>query len=302
MKNMKKTRGEVTTQQIVLLTILLVSFIVILFLLFRLDIGKQSESEICHNSVVTRGSSVVPADAVPLKCSRTYVCITQDGSCESMTKPDIVKADTKEEVYNALAEEMADCWWMFGEGKVDYVGKDMSKNLYCSICSQIVLDNSLEDIEGFDGEIDQRDFYSSLEKMQMTDKGINYLEYLTSYSTFASFENYINTGEITFGTFQFDKPYFVMMGINSVVGVWKWVGVGAAGLGLIAAPFTGGLSLGISALIIGGGSVAGGVGGYFVGTAVKGDGIENEFLKPVIIEADSNSLGKFDCKDILTST
>jgi len=299
---MKKIKGEITTQQIVLLIILLVSFSIILFLLFRLDIGKESDKEICHNSVVMKGLSVVPSEAVPLKCSRTYVCITKDGSCEKMTSPEIVKAKTKDEVYKALAEEMANCWWMFGEGKVDYVGKDLAQNLYCSICSQIVLDDSISDIKEFNGIIEQKDFYASLEKIQMVDKNMNYLEYLTSYSTFSSFENYMNKEGTTFGNFEFNKPYFVMMGINSVVGVWKWAGIGTVGLGLIAAPFTGGYSLGISALIIGGSGTVGGIGGYFIGTTVKGDGIENEFLRPVIMEADANSLKKFGCEDILTST
>lgn len=180
--------------------------------------------------------------------------------------------------------------------------KTLSKNLYCSICSQIVLDNSLEEIEGINGQISQKDFYSSLEKMQMADKGMSYLEYLTSYKSFASLESYINREAISFGDFELNKPYFVMMGINSVVGIWKWAGIGAAGLGLLAAPFTGGTSLGISALIIGGAATAGGAGGYFIGTAVKGDGIENEFMRPIIIEADANSFKRFDCEDIITST
>ena len=57
------------------------------------------------------------------------------------------KVKTETEVYGILADEMADCWWMFGEGKVNYVGKDLpEKQLYCSICSQLAFDNSLEEI------------------------------------------------------------------------------------------------------------------------------------------------------------
>ena len=88
MKKNKKN-GEITTQQIVLLIILLISFAIILFFLFRLDLGRQSEDEICHNSVAMRGNSAIPTDAVPLKCSRAYVCVTEDGSCEDMTKPEV---------------------------------------------------------------------------------------------------------------------------------------------------------------------------------------------------------------------
>lgn len=295
-------KGEITTQQIVLLIILLVSFVVILFLLFRLELGKQSDAEICHNSVVMR-STPLPEGATPLKCSRAYVCLSKDNTCEAMANSEIIKVKTKEDVYNALAEEMADCWWMFGEGKIDYVGKDLKENLYCSICTQLVLDNSVGEIEGIQGKIDQRDFYSSLEKMQMPDKETSYLEYLTGYATFSSFQSAIGSKGVTFGSFEFNKPYFVMMGINSVVGTWKWIAVGAAVAGVIAIPFTGGISsTAISALIIGGAATGGGVGGHFIGTTVKGDGVDNEFLKPVIVEANADTFKKFGCKDILTST
>src|SRR4030042_3079209 len=107
---MKKKEGEITTQQIVLLIILLVSFIVILFFIFRLNIGKTSASEICHNSVVMR-SNPISKDAIPLRCVRQYICLTKDGECASMTKPEIIKVESKEEIYQALAEQMANCWW-----------------------------------------------------------------------------------------------------------------------------------------------------------------------------------------------
>ena len=298
-KNSKK--GELTTQQIVLLIILLVGFIVVLYFLFRLNLGKESDIEVCHNSVIMRGSSVVPTDAIPLKCSRSYICITKDGSCEKMTKPEIKKVKTEEEIYEVLAEEMANCWWMFGEGKVNYVGKDFKENLYCSICSQISFDNSLEEIEGMNGEISQQKFYSFLEKKQMQEKGQSYLYYLTGYSNMNSFQSYVSTNGIDFRNLDLNKQYFILTGITSEVGVWKWAGIGAAGLGLIAAPFTGGASLGISALIIGGSVTAGGIGGYFVGTAVKGEGVDNEFLKPMIIEASSDVFSKLNCKDVLTT-
>ena len=83
----KNRRGEMTSQQIVILIILIASFAVLLFFLFRLNLGSETEKEVCHNSVVARGSSVIPTEAVPLDCKRSYVCITEDGTCESMTKP-----------------------------------------------------------------------------------------------------------------------------------------------------------------------------------------------------------------------
>lgn len=136
-------RGEITTQQIVMLIIILISFAVLLFFLMQLDLGKTSEREVCHNSVIARGSSVLPENAVPLNCQRSYVCITSDGTCEDMTNPVKENVDTKEDVYMVLADEMSECWWMFGEGDINYVGKETFPGLYCSICSQINFDDSL---------------------------------------------------------------------------------------------------------------------------------------------------------------
>lgn len=291
--------GEITTQQIVLLIILLVSFAIILFLLFRLNIGGETEKELCHNSVVTRGSAVIPADASPLKCSRTYLCITKDGSCEGLTKPEVEKVKTKEEVYQILADEMADCWWMFGEGEVNYVGKDFKSNLYCSICSQILLDDSLSEIEGIQNNIDEKDFYEYLENQKISEEQ-TYLEYLTGLKKVEYIEQSMAEEGGSFGSFELGKQYFVMMGIYSDVGVGKWViGAGIVG-GIIAIPFTGGVSsVAVSALIIGGASVSSGVGGYYAGTAIKGDA-GYDFLSPVILEANSEEFNVFKCKDVNT--
>jgi hypothetical protein len=293
---MKKRRGEITTQQIVLLIILLVSFAVILFLLFRINFFGQTESEICHNSIVMRGTKL-PESAAPLKCSRTYACLSKDGTCERMTKPEMIKVKTKEEVYDALAEEMADCWWMFGEGKINYVGKDMKENLYCSICSQIILDDSIGEIEGLESGVDEKNFYNYLEDKQKSEEEGSYLTYLTGASKTSQIEASLRNAGGSFGNFEFNKQYFVMMGIYSQVGVAKWATVGAVAAGIVAAPFTGGLSL---TLLLS--ATAGGAGGYFIGTAVKGDGVDNEFLKPVIIEANSKVFDSFNCKDVITST
>lgn len=100
---MKKRKGEISTEQIVLLIILLISFVVILFFIFGLNLGKESESDVCHNSVAMRGSAPVAKDAVPLKCSRSYVCLSKDGSCEKMTNPEIIKVKTKDEICSAKA-------------------------------------------------------------------------------------------------------------------------------------------------------------------------------------------------------
>lgn len=309
----KKTRGEITTQQIVLLIILLVSFAIILFFLFRLNLGKESDNEICHNSVVMRGNSVLPADAVPLKCSRSYVCITKDGSCEGMTKPEIKKVKNEKEIYNVLAEEMADCWWMFGEGRVDYIGKDFFiRDNYCSICSQIAFDDSLKNIKDEEGnlifsedKISEDEFYNYLTVTPIPNKEMNYAQYLFGTNDINKLKNQVLKGEDgteivaeTFGSIDMSKQHFVLTGITSELagGAWKVViggGVAAAGF------FMGPPGWAFAGSILG--ALIGVYGDEVVAIIVPGNGIKNNFMAPTIQEANSESLKSLNCYDIITS-
>jgi len=304
-------KGELTTQQIIILIVLLISFIVILYFLFRLNIGKSSEEEICHNSIVMKGNPILSKGDVSINCKRAYVCLSKDGSCEAMTNPEIKKVgDNPEETYKVLADEMAGCWWMFGEGKINYVGKDFKENFYCSICSQLAFDNSLSDIEEFNESLDERVFYKYLEENEISE-GQTYLNYL-GLNSVEQIEETLSQEGGSFGTFEFSKQYFIMTGIYSEVGVWKWVAglaaVGAVAGGIVATPFTGGASAigGVvfaKAVLLGSislGAVAGGFAGEYLGTAVSGDGVDNDFLSPVILEANSEEFAAFNCKDIMS--
>lgn len=146
-KNDKK--GALTTQQIVLLIILIASFVVILYFFMSAGLGEESEKQVCHNSVVMKSRASLPGDT-ELNCERTYVCITEDGTCEGMSKPKKEEVENLDEVYSVLSQEMAECWWMFGEGKINYIGDKFRKDNYCSICSQVLFDDSLNNLEGIE--------------------------------------------------------------------------------------------------------------------------------------------------------
>ena len=305
---MKTTRGEISTEQIVLLIILLVSFIVILFFLFGMNLGKESNSEICHNSVAMRGTAPIAKDAVPLKCSRSYVCLSEDGTCEKMTNPEIIKVKTKEEIYSVLAEQMANCWWMFGEGKVDYIGKDFFiRDNYCSICSQVAFDNSIKEIDGVtDGQISKDELYTYLSKTPMSNSEMHYAEYLFGTNAVENLKKQKLTGADgsqltaqTFGIINADKQYFVIMGITSEVNgkIWKI----AAGVGVtVAGFFIGPPGWALAGSILG--TLIMAYGDEVAGIIVPGNGIKNNFMAPTIQEANANSLKELNCYDIVTST
>jgi hypothetical protein len=289
-------RGELTTQQIVLLIILILSFAVVLFFIFRLNLYNSTEEEICRNSVVARGSQVIPPESFPLECKRQYICITGDKTCEGMTKPEKYDVKTKEEVYQVLADEMADCWWMFGEGKVDYVKNDMKSKLYCSICSQIEFDDSLEKI--FNGKtFDKREFYQYLSLKNISGQDQTYSEYLFGTK---NIDSLIQSPSVSdFGKVDLTSQYYILMGISSDVSKGGWAVAGGSVIaGLLLTPITGGYSL---VSVVGFVAVAGGASAsaFFLAPVVEGLS-GNEYVLPSLIKVNSNEFNDLNCEEIAT--
>jgi len=179
-------KAELTTQQIVTIIILIICFAVVLYLLYRLNLGETNQKEICHNSVLLRSKSIFGGK---FDCATTYVCISGGNDCkefssDSKIEIDLSKSDDeiKKQLFNAIANEMLDCWWMFGEGKVDYQGW-LDKNdkftdwteFHCAICSQIKFDEKLQ--EKFSNQISYEELYNYLYKTEK-DKTQSYLNYL----------------------------------------------------------------------------------------------------------------------------
>lgn len=307
---MKNLKGELTTQQIVLLIILITSFSIILFFFFKLNLGEETERELCHNSVILKGS--LPSGLTSLNCYRSYDCFTEDGTCEGITNPEVEKIDTLDDVYKKLADDMASCWWMFGEGKIDYIGTGLTKNNYCSICNQILFDDSLNSIKGIeDGKISKDKLYDYLAITEMPGRNIKYAQYLFGTNDIESLKTQISekTGVGTFGTIESGKQYFVVMGITSEVGnTYEWIGTGIAGIAIVTL-FT---PVGIvtSSIILATG-VGTGIAGETISEffdpeilalTVEGKGIDNQFMAPTILEAESEKFKALNCEEIITFT
>ena len=303
MKRQKNKKAELTTQQIVTLVILIASFAIILFLLVRLNLGETTEKEICHNSVVLKGNSKLPDNALILDCKTNYICFTKDGDCDKMKNSELKKVGSEEEVYQILADELADCWWMFGEGKINYVKKDLNSKLYCSICSQIAFDKSVKEIPGLEeGFLSQDNLYEFMSNEKLSGDEETYLEYLMGLEESGNLkENLMKTKEgskgLIFSEINLDNYYSVVMGISSEMSEFKW--------GALA----GTIGLGLSVILPGGpivGAIIAGVFYYkgteipvFLGTVVKGDS-GNDYLAPTIIESNSQKFEELKCKEIVT--
>ena len=205
MKKMNK-KGELTTTQLVTLIILIVSFVVILFLIFRLNLGQVTDAEICKNSVILRGQSKLTSG--PLDCKTQYVCISGDGDCQNFSAAEKIEVDAenKNETMKVLADKMADCWNTFGEGKINYLGTDY-KGYHCAICS-IIKFNEIQ------SEISYRDLFNYLENNDKSSSQ-TYLQYLFGVSEADDFTH--QSGYLTTNydqKFSFDERYSIITGRN----------------------------------------------------------------------------------------
>jgi hypothetical protein len=206
---MKGQRGELTTQQIVGLIVLIVSFSIILILIFRLNLGETTNKEICHNSVLLKSKSLVGG---ALDCRTNYVCLSGGRKCEGINPTETIEIDLnqesdeiKDDIMKAIADEMADCWWMFGEGKIDYVGGvNIIGNKVCALCSKISFDEIIKNKEELKEGITYEIFYEFLNN-ELKDKTQTYLQYFGIKKIEDSyFDN----------NFDFKNNYYVLTGIK----------------------------------------------------------------------------------------
>jgi hypothetical protein len=182
----KLKKAEMTTQQIVLLVILLVSFIVVMYFIFFLNPGEVTDSQICHTSVLNKEKTIGVTGSVD--CKTNYVCISSGGSCGDFKATTTKSVELsggdqqkRDAVMNAVAEEMVDCWWMFGEGKINY-GTNLGYSLKCARCSVVSFDDGIQR-EFLSTPLSYKELYYYLERAKKDDSQ-TYLNYLYGVSSF----------------------------------------------------------------------------------------------------------------------
>lgn len=202
---LKMKRAEITTTQIVLLIILIVSFAVLIFFMARFGFGEESDKEICHNSVVLKSKSTLSGE---LNCKTSYVCISSGGKCENFNADETIKVkENKDEVFNAIRDEMVNCWWMFGNGDVDYSSTEWGfDENHCAICSIVRFDSTLQ--EKFKEGFDYSDFYNSM-NANYNASGESYIKYLYDSDSVEAMQNNLPSGKILL-----NNEYLIITGIG----------------------------------------------------------------------------------------
>ncbi len=168
---MKNKRGMTVQSMLIGIIITILSAAIIFLFLRAFPFTSTVDKEACHNSVILRnnallrGEGILP-ETIPLNCK------TQDIKI-STSNEEVIKRD--------IANSMYDCWWMMGEGKMDFFSESAWRDWgvpgagtaksSCVICSTITFE---ENAQGH-----QVDLLSYLEQTRVPSKNLTYLEYLS---------------------------------------------------------------------------------------------------------------------------
>lgn len=173
------------TQVLVTTMITIISLIVIGVALAKITgvIPESINKETCHSSVLARGIDIKGLEigkfVSSLKCKTEYKCLTMGGDCPKGYEK--INVLNEEEIKNELAGSMYGCWWMLGEGKVQFWDESNMKSFgfgmatsTCSICSIIKFDNKIK------SKNYSLDMVSYMANNKIPGKNITYLEYFSN--------------------------------------------------------------------------------------------------------------------------
>ena len=229
-KLIKNKNGEMTSSQLVTIILLIVGFAILIFVFASVGWTEEIDREVCHTSVILRATlpdTFNLKDLTPLKCQTAKFCITDKtfgkGECEEFKAKEkfetirVSKDKTEEEINRFIARELASCWAMMGEGKVQIFTRETTTEKRCSICSRIAFDKSLK--EDLNGEVKGLGNY--LLTREVPNQDISYWKFLTEG---VSSENYNENLDL----FSTDEQAIVFFEVDNTK-IGNWLGAGAGG-------------------------------------------------------------------------
>jgi len=183
--------GEMTSKMLVTIILLIVGFGIILMVYYQFDWTGDVDREVCHESVILRGTlpdilGTGSKEVTPLKCKTRKICVTVEklfgkGACDTFGEKYVTEEISKDErnqetnIKKLLADELADCWSMMGEGKIQVFEREVaSSKKACVICSRIDFDDSVkvDKIEGLS---------NYLKEKKVPNKNSTYFQFLTNF-------------------------------------------------------------------------------------------------------------------------
>lgn len=187
------------------LIILVISLGVLIFLFMKFNSSSLVDRQACAESVVLKATlpevqvaqtSTSLKDQISLKCKTKRVCVTSkplgSGNCSSAFGKEFETfrvsgtVDQKEnKIRQMLAREMADCWSMLGEGKLQIFGNQAQKGADFTstgiICTRIMFDDTITSPTDQTAQIREvPDFTLYLYSHKVPGKDISYADYFTN--------------------------------------------------------------------------------------------------------------------------
>ena len=302
MKKFKKNKiGEIVSSQFVNIVLVIVGFGILVLVFASVGWTEEIDRETCHASVILRGTLpdiVGSKNIVNLKCQTMKFCITdkvfgkpdckEDFKGEKFETIRVSKDKGEEEINRFVARELASCWNMMGQGKIQIFTREITTEKRCSICSRIAFDKDLK--KDLEGEVKGLGNYLLIHEVPNQD--VSYLDYLASD---LSSENYNKTLD-WFSTEQ-KAVVFIEIG-NSKAWSWFFQIIEAGGWGAIGVK-TGSMIGSIFGPIgTGTGAVVGGVTGIVFGW-IDGEKVGEVFEGKKFISGhafgDYDALKKLEC-------
>lgn len=285
---MTNKRGELTSKQLIGIIILIISFSIILIFFFSLGLKSTIDKEACKQSVVMKGT--LPAGTnIELKCKVQKVCLSLGDKCDSLDKElETIKVKDNTELIQKMSELLYDCWWMMGEGQIDYMSSGLGFNeAYCTLCNQVFFDKKVQ--EKYPEGIPYQEIYSYMKsnKIPNKEKPETYLYYFYKLNDLTEVKNKLQE-EYKLNIFEYKldpKKQYVVLTALIKEGWGKYLI--SAGSGAVA-----GWPLGPVG-IIGGAGV-----GLFVASTTD-PGVK--FMIPMYVEYDVKSLEEtINCKEYVS--
>jgi len=289
-------KGELSSNQLITIIILIISFAIIVAFFVMLGLKSTIDKETCRNSVITRGALPFGKDAVQLKCKTQDVCLTMGDDC-MVNRKDIItiKVNNEEELTKEMVNLIYDCWWMMGEGKVNYMSGWIGfSEAYCSICSKVIFDKKIQ--EKYPSGISYKNIYDYMQTTKIPERDESYLFNMYKINSLEIIrQKFLGDGGWDIYDYKIDpnKEYVVTMAIvedgwaeEIIAGITTLVAVGSVAL----APFTFGTSLALGAAA---GAVATGI-----TMAVPGKDVS--YLYPIYLEFNGKELAALNCKEYVS--
>lgn len=171
----KKDKRGIEAEVLIGIIVIIISFVIIVLFFTFFQHKEFLDKEACRDSVVLRSLPIIGQGQsfAPLNCKTQQIVIENK------------KYKTDEEIKARIANEMYDCWWMMGEGKLTPF-KSLKDEVVsgegwgfkrissaCAICSVVSFDETLK------SKNSQLDIEDYLFNTNVPTKTITYMQYFT---------------------------------------------------------------------------------------------------------------------------